>query len=60
VAHPIPVRSEASSWVYECVNCGYQIDTQFVQAMPTCPSCNGPRSWEFRSDGHSKDEYPDD
>jgi len=58
VASPIPVRSDAS-WVYECVNCSLQIDLQSVQAIPTCPNCNGPRIWEFRSRDDSKDDSAD-
>ena len=44
--------------MYECLNCGHQIDVESIQAMPTCPNCNGPRVWTFRSDRHSEDEYP--
>ena len=60
MANPSPVRSDVSSWAYECVTCSYQIDVDSVQAMPECPNCNGPRAWEFRSGDHSEDEYPDD
>ena len=59
MANPIPARRDASTW-YECVNCSYQIDVESVQAMPTCPNCNGPCAWEFRSDGHSQDDFPED
>jgi DNA-directed RNA polymerase subunit RPC12/RpoP len=46
--------------MYECVNCGHQIDVEAIETVPTCPSCNGPRMWQFRSDGQSNDEHPDD
>ena len=59
MANPIPARRDASSW-YECVNCSYQIDVESVQPTPTCPNCNGPHVWEFRSDAHSTDDYQDD
>ena len=60
MASPIPARSDASSWLYECVNCSFQIDVQSVQATPTCPNCNGPCVWEFRSRGESKDDSRND
>jgi DNA-directed RNA polymerase subunit RPC12/RpoP len=60
VASPIPTRSGPSSWMYECMNCGHQIDVELIQAMPTCPNCNGPRVWTFRSDAHSEDDDPGD
>ncbi len=60
MASPIPARSDVSGCVYECVNCGQQMDVESIQAMPPCPTCNGPRMWEFRSEGHSEDDDPDD
>ena len=60
MAKTIPARSDSLSWMYECVNCSYQIDVESAQAMPTCPKCDGPRVWEFRSGGHSEDDCPDD
>ena len=45
---PIPASSDLASG-YECVNCGYRIDLESVQPVPTCPNCNGPRVWEFSS-----------
>ena len=60
VASPIPARSDASSWLYECVNCSFQIDVQSVQTIPTCPNCNESGVWEFRSRDRSKDDSPDD
>ena len=60
MASAIPAHSDTSSWMYECVNCGHQIDVESIQAMPTCPTCNGPRVWEFRCGGHSEDDYSDD
>ena len=60
MASPIPARSDSSSWMYECVNCSHEIEVDAVQAMPTCPNCNGPCLWEFRSGDHGEDDYPDD
>jgi len=60
VASPTPARSDSSSWMYECVNCSHEIEVEAVQAMPSCPNCNGPRVWEFRSGDHGEDDYPAD
>jgi predicted RNA-binding Zn-ribbon protein involved in translation (DUF1610 family) len=57
VANPLPAQSDSSTWAYACVSCSHQIDVESVQAMPTCPNCNGPCVWEFRCDGEND---PDD
>ena len=59
MADPILARSDSSNWMYECVNCGFEIDVESVRAMPTCPSCDGPRIWEFKSGSHSDDDHAD-
>ena len=59
MASPIPARSDASSWLYECANCSFQIDAS-VQATPTCPNCNGPCVGVPCSHGESKNDSRND
>jgi hypothetical protein len=61
MADPAPVGSDVSAGIYECTNCGYQLDVGSVQSLPPCPNCDGPNSWKTVSGGDSKDDpYPDD
>jgi DNA-directed RNA polymerase subunit RPC12/RpoP len=60
LSNPTSSPSDSSSWTYECVHCGYEIDSESIQAMPTCPKCDGPRMWEFHSGVHSADDVSND
>jgi Zinc-ribbon containing domain len=52
MAEPVPAGSDVSAGIYQCDECGYELDVASIESLPSCPECsNG--SWDTESGGES-------
>jgi hypothetical protein len=56
VADPVLTGSDVSSGTHRCISCGYDLQVQSTQHLPSALSCGAPNEWQSITGGGSVDD----